>query len=274
MTQQIPHASPSSPDETEPRLSGVRNFRDVGGLPTIDGRRVRSGVLFRSGHLAHATEEDAAFLAGLGLHTIFDFRNAADIRVEGPDVALPGVRNVNIPLTDPAEGAEFWSMVFHGDIEQLRAELSDGQAAGRMIASYRTMVTTRTAEHARVLAALADDSVPALMHCAAGKDRAGLSIAVTLLAVGVTPEAIEADYLASAAAHRRYKVRRHSDSAEAMSPEVLELIGPLFDARASYLAAAFEAIETTWGDTERYLTEGLGLTPALRGRLRERLLTD
>lgn len=274
MTQQIPHASPLAPNGTEPRLTGVRNFRDVGGLPTLDGRRVRPGVLFRSGHLAHATAEDAAFLGTLGLHTIFDFRNAADIKVEGPDVTLPGVRNVNIPLTDPADGAEFWAMVHHGAIEELRAALANGQAADRMIASYRTIVTTRTAEHARVLAALADGSVPALMHCAAGKDRAGLSIAVTLLAIGVTPEAIEADYLESAAAHRRYRVRRHSDSADAMSPEVLELIGPLFDARASYLAAAFEAIETTWGDPERYLTEGLGLTPERRERLRARLLTD
>ncbi len=48
---------------TEPELAGVRNFRDVGGLPTVDGLRVRYGRLFRSGHLAHATEEDAAFLS-------------------------------------------------------------------------------------------------------------------------------------------------------------------------------------------------------------------
>ena len=61
-----------------------------------------------------------------------------------------------------------------------------------MIDSYRTIITDRTAEHSRVLHALAEDSVPALMHCAAGKDRAGLSIAVTLLAVGVEREAIEA----------------------------------------------------------------------------------
>ncbi|MYT09309.1 tyrosine-protein phosphatase, partial [Streptomyces sviceus] len=61
---------------TGPELAGVRNFRDVSGLPTADGRRVRYGMLFRSGHLAHATAEDAVFLVSLGLHTIFDFRNA------------------------------------------------------------------------------------------------------------------------------------------------------------------------------------------------------
>ncbi|MEW2527804.1 tyrosine-protein phosphatase [Streptomyces sp. NPDC047071] len=264
MTQQVP--------STEPELAGVRNFRDVGGLSTVDGRRVRHGVLFRSGHLAHATAADAAFLSSLGLHTVFDFRNAADQRLEGPDVELPGVRNVNLPLTDPADGAEFWKMVRDGDLDQLRAALSDGKAAERMASSYRTIIRERTAEHSRVLHALAEDSVPALMHCAAGKDRAGLSIAVTLLAVGVEREAIEADYLESNAAHRRYKVHRSATSPDAMSPEVMELLSPLFDARAEYLAAAFATIEQTWGDTDTYLTEGLGLAPETRERLRERLL--
>ncbi|MFE2263771.1 tyrosine-protein phosphatase [Streptomyces griseosporeus] len=264
MTQQVP--------STEPELAGVRNFRDVGGLPTVDGRRVRHGVLFRSGHLAHATQEDAAFLSSLGLHTIFDFRNAADQKLEGPDVALPGVRNVNLPLSDPADGAEFWKMVRDGDIEQLRGLLGDGRAAARMIASYRQIIKERTAEHSRVLHTLAEDSVPALMHCAAGKDRAGLSIAVTLLALGVEREAIIADYLESNAKHRRYKVHRSNGSGDAYSPEVMELLSPLFDARAEYLTAAFETIEQTWGGVDTYLEQGLGLAPATRERLRERLL--
>jgi protein-tyrosine phosphatase len=256
----------------EPELSGVRNFRDVGGLPTSDGRLVRHGRLFRSGHLAHATESDTAFLASLGLHTIFDFRNSADHKLEGRDVELPGVRNLSIPLSDPADGAEFWKMVRDGDIHQLRTVLDDGRAAGRMVASYRLIVKTRTAEHSRVLHALAEDSVPALMHCAAGKDRAGLSIAIALLAVGVERDAIEADYLKSNDPHRRYRVRRSDSSSTGMSPEVMELLGPLFDARSAYLAAAFETIEETWGGTERYLSEGLGITPETRERLRDRLL--
>ncbi|MGW3288183.1 tyrosine-protein phosphatase [Streptomyces sp. NPDC001002] len=264
MTQQIP--------STEPELTGVRNFRDVGGLPTVDGRRVRQGVLFRSGHLAHATAEDAVFLSSLGLHTIFDFRNAADQKLEGPDVELPGVLNVNLPLTDPAHGADFWTMVRDGEIEQLREILGDGKAANRMISSYRSIIKTRTAEHARVLHALAEDSAPALMHCAAGKDRAGLSIAVTLLALGVEREAILADYLESNAKHRRYKVRRSSGAESAYSPEVMELLSPLFEARAEYLTAAFETIEETWGDVDTYLEQGLGVTPEIRERLRERLL--
>ncbi|MFJ2743271.1 tyrosine-protein phosphatase [Streptomyces sp. NPDC087440] len=264
MTQQ---ASPSA----EPDLAGVRNFRDVGGLPAADGRRTRYGRLFRSGHLAHATEADTVFFGSLALHTIFDFRNAADQKLEGPDVELTGVRNVNIPLSDPADGAEFWRMVRDGDIDQLREILDDGKAAARMTNSYRRMIKDRTAEHSRVLHALAEDSVPALMHCAAGKDRAGLAIAVTLLAVGVEPDAVRADYLKSNDPHRRYRVRRTSTSPDAMNAEVMSLLAPLFDARVEYLDAAFATIEEIWGTTDAYLEQGLRLTPEVREALRERL---
>ncbi|MFB7511828.1 MULTISPECIES: tyrosine-protein phosphatase [unclassified Streptomyces] len=272
MTQQLPQVPPT--DANEPELAEVRNFRDVGGLPTTDGRAVRPGRLFRSGHLAHATEEDAAFLASLNLHTVFDFRNAADRQVEGADVELPGVRNVNIPLSDPADGKEFWKMVRDGDVAQLREILGEGKAAARMSDSYRSMLVERTAEHSRLLHALAEDSVPALMHCAAGKDRAGLSIAITLLAIGVEREAIEADYVKSNAPHRRYKVRRSSTTTDAMSPEVMELLSPLFDARVEYLRAALESVEATWGSVEAYLTEGLKLSPETRERLRGQFLTE
>jgi protein-tyrosine phosphatase len=52
----------------------------------------------------------------------------------------------------------------------------------------------------------------------------------------------------------------------------MELLSPLFEARAEYLAAAFETIEETWGDVDTYLEQGLGLTLELRELLRERLL--
>ncbi|WP_179120070.1 tyrosine-protein phosphatase [Streptomyces tsukubensis] len=265
MTQQVP-------PQAEPELEAVRNFRDVGGIPTVDGGRVRAGRLFRSGHLAHATASDTAFLSSLGLHTVFDFRNAADQALEGKDVDLPGVRNVSMPLNDPADGAGFWKLVRNGDIGQLHALLGDGRAATRMTDTYRSVITEKTAQHGELLRALAGDSVPALLHCAAGKDRAGMSIAIVLLAVGAEPGAIEEDYLKSNAPHRRYKVRRDSDAPGGMSPEVMELLNPLFEARAEYLHAALETIEETWGSTDRYFEEGLGLTPELRGTLRGQLV--
>ncbi|MDT0344315.1 tyrosine-protein phosphatase [Streptomyces litchfieldiae] len=260
----------------ESALTGVRNFRDVGGLPTTDGAWVRHGVLYRSGHLAYATPADRAFLSGLGLRTVFDFRNSADQALEGQDVPLPGVRNVNLPLNEPTDGAEFWALVRDGSFAALRAELTDGQGVAMMIDSYREMILTRTAEHGQVLRTLAAGDVPALLHCSAGKDRAGLTVALTLLAVGVARDTILTDYLESNAPHRRYLVRR-GEAAEgagaALPEEVAELLAPLFDARAEYLLAAFELMDSRWGGTETYLTEGLGLTPEDRERLRGLLVT-
>jgi protein-tyrosine phosphatase len=268
VTQQTPR-----PGSAEPRLDGVRNFRDVGGLTTSDGHRIRCGRLYRSGHLAHASERDATFLASIGLHSVFDFRNASDIGLEGPDVALPGVRNVNVPLSDPAAGAEFWGTVRHGDMDALRSVLGDGKAARHMTDSYRTLIRNRTAEHGLMLELLAEhESVPALLHCAAGKDRAGTAIAIVLLAVGVGPDVIECDYLESNAAHRRYLVQRGADAEPATTPEVMELLSPLFEARAEYLAAAFDTIDEQWGSVDRYLAEGLGCTDRRRERLRALLL--
>ncbi|MGG8408488.1 tyrosine-protein phosphatase, partial [Streptomyces sp. 12297] len=146
-------------------------------------------------------------------------------------------------------------------------------AAARMSFSYQRMIKERTAEHSRVVHAMADDSVPVLLHCAAGKDRAGLSIAVTLLALGVERDAITADYLESNAPHRRYRVKRSGPEDE-HSPEALELLGPLFDARAEYLDAAFAAIDETWGGVDPYLSDGLGLSPETLERLRTRLLEE
>ncbi|MFG1811039.1 tyrosine-protein phosphatase [Streptomyces sp. NPDC049040] len=276
MTQEVRQSTPWEP-EPEPQLTGVRNFRDVGGLPTTDGRRVRNGVLFRSGHLAHATAHDAAFLEGLGLHTVFDFRNPDDVAIEGEDTALPGTRNLSMPLNDPADSAGFWQTVRDGDVASLRAVLADGRAAARMVAAYRKLILERTKEHSRMLELLSEPgqpAVPALLHCAAGKDRAGTSIAIILLALGVERSAIEADYLESNARHRRYKVVRGDGSTgTAIDPEIRELLSPLFEARVEYLRAAFDTIEERWGSVDRYLEEGLGLTPESRERLREHLLT-
>ncbi len=256
----------------EPVLTGVRNFRDVGGLRTADGLRVRHGVLFRSGHLAHADEADTAFLASLGLHTVVDFRNDSDMALEGPDVELPGVRNVNMPLTDSSDGDAFWRMVRDGDLATLRDVLGDGRAAAAMTRTYRGLITERTGEHGRLLEMLSEGELPLLMHCAAGKDRAGTAMAVVLLALGVRREDITGDYLLSNDPHRRYRIRRGEGAEPVSNAEVSRLLSPLFEARAEYLDAMFATVEARWGDVERYLTEGLGLGPGRRERLRAALL--
>ena len=121
-------------------------------------------------------------------------------------------------------------------------------------------------EHGRLLELMAEGgAAPALLHCAAGKDRAGTSIAIVLLALGVPRGEIEADYLLSNDPHRRYLVQRGALAEPVTTPEFTELLNPLFEARADYLNAAFSTIDDNWGSTERYLEQGLGLSPERRG---------
>ena len=55
-------------------LEGASNFRDLGGYPTADGRTLSWRQLFRSNHLGHLTDADAAIVRGLGVASAFDFR--------------------------------------------------------------------------------------------------------------------------------------------------------------------------------------------------------
>jgi protein-tyrosine phosphatase len=59
-------------------LAGVTNFRDFGGYPIRDGRSVRTGVLFRGGQLADATQADIEKLTALGLSVIVDLRRGPE----------------------------------------------------------------------------------------------------------------------------------------------------------------------------------------------------
>ena len=56
-------------------LEGGRNFRDLGGYPTLDGRRVRWGRVFRSGMMANLTDADYDYLSALGIRVVCDFRS-------------------------------------------------------------------------------------------------------------------------------------------------------------------------------------------------------
>src|SRR5947209_7340414 len=77
MSEPTPISEPKQMPESPARhlnLTGASNFRDLGGYPAADGRRVRWRQIFRSNHLGHVTEADIRVLRGLGLKSAFDFR--------------------------------------------------------------------------------------------------------------------------------------------------------------------------------------------------------
>lgn len=253
-------------------LAGVRNFRDIGGLPTTDGRRVRHGRYFRSGHLAKPTDGDRAALTALGIRLVVDLRSPADIELDGEDVLPDGARWINLPMSDPARTSEFWQDIKKGDIAVLRERLGDGKAEQAIAHDYRDQVVSRRHNHVTLLNAMIEaDGLPVVVHCSAGKDRAGIAAALVQRIAGVPDDVIIANYLESNDPERRYTP---STDKLAARPELMELFQPFLEVRAEYLAGALEVMDTHWGSFDAYLSEGLDFGPDKQKRLRELLLED
>jgi len=167
-------------------MEGAYNFRDLGGLPTRDGRTVRTGRLYRSDTLQALTLQDAKHLHDvLGLRGIVDLRLASEVAEEGrgPLSEFADIRYVNAPLEVAATDGV--------PPEQVMRHLYLG-----CLAPGSSLITA--VGH---LCELSDQ--PILFHCAAGKDRTGMLAALVLRLLGVDDEAIVADYMRSDAAMPR-----------------------------------------------------------------------
>lgn len=189
-------------------LTGVFNFRDLGGLPTADGRVTRSGRLFRSDTLQALTPEDVHYLATtLGLKAIIDLRLAREVAEEGrgPLAAHEGIAYFNAPLEMASVENVDPALVLH---DLYAGCLQRGEVLAHAI--------DRLAEFA---------GQPALIHCAAGKDRTGVLAALVLKFTGVSDDVIVADYMASAPNMPRMLERfaswpTYRDHLAAMPPQV------------------------------------------------------
>jgi len=258
-----------SPPRRRVPLAGASNFRDLGGYRTADGRTVRWGRLYRSGNLADLTPADVATLRGLELRLVCDLQTAAER--EGRASRLPEEKPptfVHVPIyveaMDPA--------VLRQQI--LNAEVSAERLARTVTAANRAYVTDHSDALAAVFRHVADAaSLPCLVHCTQGKDRTGFAAALLLLALGVPVETVLEDYqlsnVCNAALTRRTLRRVLFGTFFRVRPSAMR---PLLEARPEYLRAALDAIAERWGSVDVYLREALGVTDAMRGRLRDTLL--
>jgi protein-tyrosine phosphatase len=167
------------------QLEGLDNTRDVGGLPLAGGGTTRRGVLLRSASLHHCSVGDVAHLVDdFGLRLVLDLRTQREIDRDGPTaVARAGVETVALSFL-PEEG---------------RPLPETGDETDPLLRAYLGYLVDRgenVVEAVRRLAA--PDAGPALVHCAAGKDRTGVLVALVLDAVGVQRSAVLADYALSA----------------------------------------------------------------------------
>ena len=241
-----------------PALDGVTNFRELGGLPTAGGRRVRSGALFRSGHWGCASAGDLDELERRGVGVVVDFRTEQDVAHEGADLLPMGVEHVMLPTGDPAAADDARTLIMEGGLETLHEYFGDGRAVEYMTRAAAALVSDRGDSYAAFLKRLAEPGCPpALFHCSAGKDRAGWAASSLLLALGVEEEHVIAHYLVS---NETFDVGKQNLGFPELDTEFVALLAPLMKVREEYVRASIDAAVAGWGSLEGYFREGLGLS--------------
>lgn len=235
---------------------GSVNFRDLGGWPTADGGRLRTGLLYRCGELDNLTPAGWQRLADLRVASIYDLRGDTEIATGAAGAGGSGITVHRAPMWGAGAAADaFFDPVVAAGGGDPVARYAEAKAEG-----YVRMVEMFAQGFGTVITGLARSSgLPALFHCAAGKDRTGVLAAVILRMLGVDEADVLKDYLASregtpAARRERYLLRvRALGGDEAEFARVHAAYPPA-------LVAALRHIEVRWGSVEEYLRKAAGVT--------------
>ena len=169
-------------------FEGVFNFRDVGGYRADGNSSVAWRRVFRAGALERMSESDVALATSeLGLSTVLDLRHTDEIASVEHELGLlyeSGVKRHHLSLI-PAETR----------FVDYRRSMDERFGAGQSGPRYAGLLRLAGQQLAAVFELLAERSTyPVVIHCTAGKDRTGITIALLLNLVGVSDEQVAADY--------------------------------------------------------------------------------
>lgn len=248
-------------------MEGVLNFRDLGGIPTADGRVVKWGKFYRSGKLSELSKRDLQYFSTLGIKTVADFRDNQEIK-EDPNRYPENyvVERIRMPIGD-AEGN--MQRELRKTIKKANPDNFDSE---KFVADVMVQFVDSFAFHYKPFMEYVSnpDKTPLLFHCTAGKDRTGMGAAILLAMLGVEREVIYGDYLMSNF-YRNKKINKSLRKATLIGVDQ-RIAQPLVEVKPSYIAAAFEAIDKNYGSVENFLLVEYGLDEIKLAAIRNEFL--
>ena len=230
----------------------VFNLRDLGGYEAAGGRAVKWRTLFRADGVHRLAPE--AFTE-LGIRTVLDLRTHGEIEERGR-----------------AEGDHDWHHLPMLKTIWQGSSFTEDMSAERFLADrYLVMLDEGAESLVTILGLLADpERLPAVFHCAAGKDRTGVVAAVVLALLGVDDDVIAHDYGLSRLGMDRmvdYIRVTYPDRYDAMSDQPSAFMQAPEAAMRLFLAD----VEAAYGSLPAYV-ESLGVDAGTVERLRSNLL--
>jgi protein-tyrosine phosphatase len=253
-------------------LDGAVNVRDLGGLPTDDGGETVAGRLLRADNLQELSPSDVRRLVrDIGLTTVVDLRSSAELASEGPAPldAVRAVRHVHHPVVpEIGVATDVVAAALLVKKQQDRSRFPSDPTCGH----YLGYLEDRPDQVVGAVRSIAHDHGAALVHCAAGKDRTGVVVALALTAVGVRPQAVAADYAATSERTQAIvdRLRRSPTYARDIDSVPAEAHRP----RAETMAAFLEQMDSRYGGVTQWLTDhhlSAGELDLLRTKLRRSL---
>lgn len=255
-------------------LVGVRNFRDFGGFQTAEGSRVRTGRLFRSASLSDATEADLEILDRLDIGLHVDLRRLHERRAKPSRWRRDGVDLV-VNDEDTRDDSDLLrDGAFFGYLSSPDASPDGARQRMKNLYAAAPYDPVLVDLYRHWFQRLAHSTRPALVNCAAGKDRTGILCALTLDMLGVHRADIMADYERTNPAifdHRLEDVQKRFQEQEGRQAST-EVLKHFLRAEPEYLHSAWRAIEERSGSATEYITGTLGLEPQMFAQLKTRLV--
>lgn len=226
---------------------GCLNARDLGGLPTESGGRIRRGALIRTDGHHKLTPDGVAAIRAYGVSRILDLRRQRELDVE-PSPFFGDPLYQHLPVQNPADPDHEWMTL--ADI-------------------YIAMLDLRPDLFTSAVIAVAEAPPGGVVvHCAGGKDRTGLIIAFALTVAGVSREHVAADY---ALTELRLAEEAAAHLETIADPRVREIVRGLQPTPPANMVRVLDHLTERYGSVEGFLEAG-GMTADQRDALRARLI--